>query len=201
MGASDIDIQDFGTSDTGKDDMGTSDMGIEECSTSDISMQHPPKNTKLSKLNAKDPHEKFKLDYRLFRNAERVPYVPHNIDRINKYIIHCSEIEWKSKQKDSRYWKTTCGGKNQNLNGFRRVSKCHGSLQCTNDKCPKLQCNLGMNKSSFERFAGEYTCKICGHLVQRKWCGAKKAIEYDCPFKNPYCMAPGVPQLQFETNS
>ena len=40
-----------------------------------------------------------------------------------------------------------------------------------------------MSKSSFERFAGEYTCKICGYLVQRKWCGAKKAIEYDCPLK------------------
>ena len=78
----------------------------------------------------------------------------------------------------ARYWKTTCG-KNRNLNGFRRLSKCHGSLQCTNDKCLKVQCNSGLNKSSFERFAGEYTCKICGHLVQRKWCGAKKAIEYD----------------------
>ena len=43
-------------------------------------------------------------------------------------------------------------------------------------KCNAIQ---GLNKSSFERFAGEYTCKICGHLVQRKWCGAKKAIEYD----------------------
>ena len=70
-------------------------------------------------------------------------------------------------------------GKNQNLNGFHRVSKCHGSLQCTKEKCPKVQCNLGQNKSSFERFAGEYTCKICGHLVERIWCGAKKAIEYD----------------------
>ena len=87
-------------------------------------MRPLPKIPQLSKLNAKDAHEKFRLDYLLFKS----PYVPHDINKIHKYIIHCSEIEWKLKQKDGQYWKTTCG-KNQNLNGFRRVSKCHGSLQ------------------------------------------------------------------------
>ena len=163
---------------SGKDNKAAYDICIENYPTSDTSVQPPPKRSNLSKYNAKDSREKFKIDYMLFRKDERVPYVPHNIDGLHKYIILCNEIDWKSKQKDGQYWKTTCG-KNQNLNGFCRVSKCHGSLQCMNDKCPKVQCNLGMNKSSFERFAGEYTCKICGHLVQRKWCGAKKAIEYD----------------------
>ena len=52
-------------------------------------------------------------------------------------------------------------------------------MECTNQKCPHYLCQKGSNKKAFEHFAGEYTCKNCGHIVSRQWCGAKKAVEYD----------------------
>ena len=158
LGCSDGDMHDFCTGDTKKNNWGTPDVWIEDYSTTDSSMPAPPKQYEISKYNAKGSREKFKLDYFLFKKDEGVPYVPHDINGMHKYIIHCTELEWKSKQNDGRYWKTTCG-KNQNLNGFHRVSKCHGSLQCTNEKCPKVQCNLGQNKSSFER------CMACDRRI------------------------------------
>ena len=82
------------------------------------------------------------------------------------------------KSKDGQHWITTCG-KNIKLNGIRRVSKCKGSLECTNKKCPCYLCQKGSNKKAFEQFAGEYTCKNCGHIVSRQWYGAKKVVEYD----------------------
>ena len=95
LGHSGGDMHDFHTGDTKKNNLGTPDVWIEEYSTTDSSMLAPPKQYKINKYNAKDSREKFKLDYFLFKKDERVTYVPHDINGMHKYIIHCTELEWK----------------------------------------------------------------------------------------------------------
>ena len=155
LGCSDGDMHDFCTGDTKKNNWDMPDVWIEDYSTTDSSMPAPPKQYNISKYNAKDSREKFKLDYFLFKKDERVPYIPHDINGMHKYIIHCTELEWKSKQKDGRYWKTTCG-KNQNLNGsteylnamalcsaqMRNIPKCNVIWGRINHHLKDLQVNI-----------------------------------------------------------
>ena len=36
------------------------------------------------------------------------------------------------------------------------------------------------NRRSFKLIGGvTYKCKVCGHIAEREWCGAKRAIEYN----------------------
>ena len=59
------------------------------------------------------------------------------------------------------------------------MSKCKGSLCCTNEKCPHKLADKPLNTKAFNCIVGHFTCKICGYFVERKWCGAKRALEYD----------------------
>ena len=131
-----------------------------------------------TKYNAKSAKEKFTINHKLYMHDVRVAFVPHDINGNIKYVIKCNEMDWHSKQKDGHHWVTTCG-KNMKLNGLCRVSKCKGSLECTNKNYPHYLREKGTNKKAFECSAGEYTCKNCGLIASRQWCSAKKAVEYD----------------------
>ena len=135
----------------------------------------------LSKYNASHSGETFYLTDELFDFVitKRVPQLPYNIDGIARFEISCEERFWKKRVKDGHYWNTNWSGR-QELNGLRRLCKCHGSLKCTNDKCPTFQIHQTANRRSFTLIGGtSYKCKICGQLAEREWCGAKRAIEYN----------------------
>ena len=85
--------------------------------------------------------------------------------------------------KDGHYWNTNWSGQ-QDLNGLQHLCKCHGSLKCTNKKCPTYEIHHTANRRSFTLIGGSnYKCKIYGQLVECEWCGAKQAIEYNCDTK------------------
>ena len=103
--------------------------------------------------------------------TKRVPQLPYNIHGIARFEISCEGRFWKKRVKDGRYWNTNWSGR-QELNGLRHLCKCHGSLKCTNDKCPTFQIHRTANRRSFTLIGGtSYKCKICGQLAEREWCG------------------------------
>ena len=131
-------------------------------------------------LNAVHPKEKFEMDMSVFNHHawKHVQNVPFDINGTDRFEISCSVYEWPTKVKDGRFWQTCCS-KNKSLNGFWHVSKCRGSLCCTNEKCPRKLADKPLNSKAFNHIAGHFTCKICGYFIERKWCGAKRALEYD----------------------
>ena len=47
-------------------------------------------------------------------------------------------------------------------------------------ECPTFQIHHTPNRCSFKFIGGvTYKCKICGHVAEREWHGAKRAIEYN----------------------
>ena len=88
--------------------------------------------------------KKFKINYNLYNNSIRVAYLPHDINGNQEFVIKCNEVDWLDKSKNGWHWITTCG-KNMKLNGIRRVSKCKGSLECTNKNCPHYLPQKGSN--------------------------------------------------------
>ena len=131
-------------------------------------------------LNASHPKQKFEMDMSVFDHHawKHVQTVPFDINGTDRFEISCAAHEWPTKVKDGQFWQTSCS-KNKILKGFRHVSKCRGSLCCTNEKCPRKLADKPLNTKAFNRLAGHFTCKICGYFVDRKWCGAKRALEYD----------------------
>ena len=119
------------------------------------------------------------MDLFAFVVVRKVPQLPYNCNGVCKFEIFCPFHLWKAKVKDGRYWHTNWSGQQQ-LDGIRRLCKCHGSLACTNMKCPTFQIHHTPNRCSFKLIGGvTYKCKICGHVAEREWCGAKRAIEYN----------------------
>ena len=109
----------------------------------------------------------------------KVPQLPYNCDGVCKFEIFYPFHLWKAKVKDGHYWHTNWSGW-QKLDGIRRLCKCHGSLACTNKKCPTFQIHRTPYRCSFKLIGDvTYKCKRCGHIVGREWCGAKRAIEYN----------------------
>ena len=132
-------------------------------------------NTKKS-----DWYNPFKLDMSLFTNivTKVVGTCPFNIDGNKIYQMKCDKSTWKEKLTDGRHWQIN-RGKNQLLNGERRVAKCQGSVVCTNNNCPMFQVHNVVNEASFSRgtLEGSFQCANCLHF--RQWCGALRASEWD----------------------
>ena len=131
--------------------------------------------------NAKHPGKTFSLEMDLFAFVvtRKVPQLPYNCDGVCKFEISCPFHLWKAKVKDGCYWHTNWSSR-QKLDGIRRLCKCHGSLACTNKKCPTFQIHRTPNRCSFKLIGGvTYKCKVCGHIAEREWCGTKRAIEYN----------------------
>ena len=63
--------------------------------------------------------------------------------------------------------------------GSSMCQSVKGSLYCTNEKCPHKVADKPLNTKAFNHIVGHFTCKISGYFVERKWCGAKRALEYD----------------------
>ena len=103
--------------------------------------------------------------------------LPFNIDGNKIYQMKCDKSTWKEKLTDGRHWQINWG-KNQLLNGERRVAKCHGSVVCTNNNCPMFQVHNVMNEASFcwGTHEGSYQCANCLHFSERQWCGALKSL-------------------------
>ena len=126
----------------------------------------------LKCYNAKHPGETFSLEMDLFAFVvtRKVPQLPYNCDGVCKFGISCPFHLWKAKVKDGRYWHTNWSGR-QKLDGIRRLCKCHGSLACTNKKCPTFQIHRTPNRRSFKLIGGvTYKCKVCGHIAEMVWC-------------------------------
>ena len=129
-----------------------------------------------------DWYNPFKLDMSLFMNVVRkvVGTCPFNIDGNKIYQMKCDKSTWKEKVTDGRHWQINWG-KNQLLNGERRVAKCQGSIVCTNNNCPMFQVHNIVNEASFSQgtLEGSYQCANCLHISERQWCGALRASEWD----------------------
>ena len=81
---------------------------------------------------------------------KHVQNVPFDINGTDRFEISCSAHQWPTKVKDGRFWQTCCS-KNKSLNGFQHVSKCKGSLCCTNEKCPRKLADKPLNTKAFNR--------------------------------------------------
>ena len=109
---------------------------------------------------------------------------PFNTDGNKIYQIKCDEYTWKEKLSDGRHWQVNWG-KNWQLNGERHVSKCQGSVVCTNDKCPMFQVHNIANEATFSQgtLEGSYQFLKCLQYSERQWCGALRTSEWNCETK------------------
>ena len=81
--------------------------------------------------------------------AKRVAFQPYAIDGNVMYEIACKKHEWHKKLEDGHYWAST-SGKNKDLQGTRKCSKCIGPLQCQNKRCVMYHCHALSNTKSFQ---------------------------------------------------
>ena len=94
--------------------------------------------------------------------VKRVAFQPYAIYGNIIYEIACKKHEWHRKHEDGHCWAST-SGKNKDLKGTRRCSKCIGPLQCQNKKCVIYHCHALSNTKSFKKnlvkitFAGVVT--------------------------------------------
>ena len=104
--------------------------------------------------------------------VKRVAFQPYAIDGNVMYEIACK------KHKDGRYWAST-SGKNKDLQGTRKCSKCIGPLQCQNKRCVIYCCHALSNTKSFQKMGEDYLCRSCHQFVSRTWCGVRKIMGYN----------------------
>ena len=110
--------------------------------------------------------------------AKRVAFQPYAINGNVRYKIVCKKHEWHKKHEDGHYWASTLG-KNQDLKGTRKYSKCIGALQCQNKICIMYCCHALSNTKSFQKLGEDCLCRSYHQFVSRTWCGVRKIIEYN----------------------
>ena len=110
--------------------------------------------------------------------VKRVAFQPYTIDGNVIYEIACKKHEWHKKHEDGHYWAST-SGKNKDLKGTRRCSKCIGPLQCQNKRCIMYHCHALSNTKSFKNLGEDYLCRSCNQFIARTWCGVRKIMEYN----------------------
>ena len=88
--------------------------------------------------------------------VKRVAFQPYAIDGNVVYEIVCKKHE--------DYWAST-SGKNKDLKGTRRCSKCIGPLQCQNKRCVMYHCHALSNTKSFQKIGDDYLCRSCNQFV------------------------------------
>ena len=107
--------------------------------------------------------------------AKRVAFQPYAIDGNVMYENACKKHEWHKKHEDGHYWAST-SGKNKDLQGTRKCSKCIRPLQCQNKRC---HCHALSNTKSFQKMDEDYLCRSCHQFVSRTWCSVRKIMEYN----------------------
>ena len=127
-----------------------------------------------------EPGERNVLDMSVYTGmvAKRVAFQPYAIDGNVMYEIACKKHEWHKKHEDGHYWAST-SGKNKDLQGTRKCSKCIGPLQCQKKRCVMYHCHALSNTKSFQTMGEDYLFRSCHQFVSRTWCGARKIMEYN----------------------
>ena len=124
-------------------------------------VEEVPHHYIMYNMKKSDRYNPFKQDMSLFMNVvtKVVGTCLFNINGNKIYQMKCYKSTWKEKLTDGRHWQINWG-KNQLLNGERRVAKCQGSIVCTNNNCPMFQVHNIMNEASFSRgtLEGSYQC-------------------------------------------
>ena len=105
--------------------------------------------------------------------AKRVAFQPYAIDGNVIYEIVCKKHEWHKKYEDGDDWAST-SGKNRDLKGTRKCSKCIGPLQCQNKRYIMYHCHALSNTKSFKKLGEDYLCRSCNQFMGRTWCGVRK---------------------------
>ena len=126
-------------------------------------------------------YEKVKIDEERMARApvHIVDELPWGPDGDNIYKMKCTEENWIEKYEDGR-WFHLKNSTHDGLLGKRRTGKCQGSFMCKRGDCPKLTAEDTVNKIDFRRVSTNmYVCACCGFRVQRDYCGAVKAVEFD----------------------
>ena len=112
--------------------------------------------------------------------SEVVTQIPFDVDEKQMYLIDCCELEsnqWQQKNRDGRYFNLNTS-KHKGFRGVRRIGKCLGNYQCSNEECPLYKSTGSFNKHHFKTIGGEKFCHSCDILAERKVCGTLKLIEY-----------------------
>lgn len=112
---------------------------------------------------------------------EQVDCLPEDIDGLKFYLIHADAHEWHEKVADRRNFKM-CTCQIRSFNGARKMGWCENSFECVNKHCPFLKTsphgtpntgNWTLGSSRDLKF-----CYSCETVAERKWCGARKLVEY-----------------------
>ena len=100
-----------------------------------------------------EPGERNVLDMSVYTGmvAKRVAFQPYAINGNVMCEIASKKHEWHKKHEDGHYWAST-SGKNKDLQGTRKCSKCTGTLQCQNKRCVMYHCHALSNTKTFKKW-------------------------------------------------
>ena len=125
--------------------------------------------------------------------VKRVAFQPYAIDGNVVYEIACKKHEWHKKHEDGHYWAST-SGKNKDLKGTRRCSKCIGPLQFQNKRCIMYCCHTLSNTKSFQKIGRLPLQELQSVCVKNVvWCKENNGIQHE--YRNSYHLASGKTQM------
>ena len=134
--------------------------------------------------------------------VEQVHKIPWDIDGNITYQMKSDAHFWINNTHDGRWWHTVESkrkGFTDVMKGERKFATCHGSYVCKTDECTKwLTGNVRNRKDFRQEKGGSYTCKSCGYYVEREYCGALKAMEFEFSFQIVMVMHHGTHRCQLK---
>ena len=111
---------------------------------------------------------------------------------------------WINDTHDGRWWHTVESkrkGFTDVMKGKRKFATCHGSYICKNDECTKWLTENVQNRIDFrQEKGGGYTCKSCGYYIEREYCGALKAMEFEFSSQIVMVMHQGTHRCQLKSD-
>ena len=127
--------------------------------------------------------------------AKRVAFQPYAIHGNVMYEIACKKHEWHKKHEDGHYWAST-SGKNKDLQGTRKCSKCIGPLQCQNKRCVMYCCHALSNTKSFQKMGEDYLLQELPSVCVKNmvWCEENHGTQQTN--RNSYHLASGKHRCQ-----
>ena len=153
-------------------------------------------------LNTRNQQKKRKCNRLAETTVQQVHKIPWDIDGNIIYQMKSDADFWINDMHDGRWWHTVESkqkGFTDVMKGERKFATCHGSYICKNDECTKWLTMFRTIDFTQEK-GGSYTCKSCGYYVDREYCGALKAMEFEFSSQIVMVMHQGTHRCQLKSD-
>ena len=109
---------------------------------------------------------------------EVVSEIPYEVDGLKYYMVDVPEDDiFFTKYRDGRYFELHTS-RRKGFHGVRRLGRCRGNFECTNQECAYFLENGKSNKHQFTTIGKNKFCYTCNSICFRESCKALKLVEF-----------------------